>query len=438
MDKKIKLLVISDDIRIKSGVGIQCKKILTGLLKTGKYDIVELGGSLNIQVKSPEMIDGIKVYSTNGESYGTEFQLRYLISIEKPDIILAFSDPRFFSYLFQMDNEIREHSKLIFYHTWDNDPFPKFNLPFYSACDGIVMISEFSHELMKSGGVECINIPHMQNAQEFYPLSKKEIDKEIHQLKQLVGLKDIDFIIFYNNRNLDRKRPGDVINIFTKFYKTHPNSVLLMNTSYVDPEGTDLGQLQKEFVEDNIPIIFSINKITSEKLNMFYNVADVTINIAYQEGFGLCVSESLLTGTPVIATQTGGMTEQMHQLIHHEEIRCDETGLGCGEYVEDKVFGVLIPPKVRNLFGVPGAAYIYKDFVSDEDVLFALEQMYSMKFQKSQNNDNISMLEELGLRGREFISKKYNEETIIKKWDEYLTEMFNTPSSYKKVKLFKI
>ena len=43
----------------------------------------------------------------------------------------------------------------------------------------------------------------------------------------------------------------------------------------------------------------------------FYNIADVTINISDAEGFGLATLESLSCGTPIIATMTGGLQEQV-------------------------------------------------------------------------------------------------------------------------------
>ena len=43
MDKKIKVLFICDDIRLNTGVGIQARKLLTGLQKTGKYEVVNAG-----------------------------------------------------------------------------------------------------------------------------------------------------------------------------------------------------------------------------------------------------------------------------------------------------------------------------------------------------------------------------------------------------------
>ena len=41
-------------------------------------------------------------------------------------------------------------------------------------------------------------------------------------------------------------------------------------------------------------------------MNFLYNIADVTINIASNEGFGLATCESLMSGTPIIVNVTGG------------------------------------------------------------------------------------------------------------------------------------
>ena len=443
--KKIKVLCVSDDIRIPSGVGIQCKKILTGLQKTGKYECIELAGSLIKSTMQPLMYEGVKLYPTGGEPYGNSIQLKTLLQIERPDIVLLFSDPRFFQYTFNMDDEIRQHSKLVFFHTWDNAPFPKFNIPYYNSCDTIVLQSEFSYNLLKEGGIDCYHIPPGQNSEEFYPLPDNEIQKELDHFKSILKMDTIDFIIFYNNRNLDRKRPADVINIFEKFNKVHPNSVLFMNTNPVDPEGVDLLQLQKDLIQRKIPIIFNFTRINTEKLNRFYNVSDVIINLSYAEGFGICVSESLMAATPVIATRTGGMTEQMSQIIHHnyevEEQKDPSypiTSKGRSAYDEEEVYGVLIEPKVKNLFGTPGS-YIFRDYVNDNDVLNALEKMYQLKksegIKKMDNLISKNELQDLGLKGREYVKNKYNEVDLIKRWDELLEKVDSTPSNYQRIQL---
>lgn len=400
---KIKLLVISDSIQVPSGVGIQCNKLLAGLLKTGQYDIVQIAGSLVPLDPRPFYYNGIKLYNTS-DGYGNPALLRAVMKEERPDIVLAFSDPRFFFYLFLMDNEIRTQSKLVFYHTWDNEPFPKFNLPWYSACDEIVLISKFSYDLLSANGVACENIPHGYDPSEFYPLPPEVSNKYRQDILRSANNAAANFIIFWNNRNITRKRPGDVLAIFKEFSRRHPDTMLIVNSTPLDREGTDIVSLWRDFAYTNSPIVFNFQRITSERLNVLYNVADVTLNIAYNEGFGLCVGESLAAGTPVIATHTGGMPEQMSD--------------GQSE------FGILLQPDVRELFGVPGAPYIYRDYVSSESVLRALEQAYQ---------ETVSGIwkKKYGVPGREHIIQNFHIDSTVKKWHDLLPRVHVTPSTFK-------
>lgn len=404
--KKTKLLVVSDDIRNPTGVGIQCNKLLTGLNKKGVYDIVEIAGSLQPTAPQPVMFNGIKLYPAS-DSYGNANLLRSVHKAERPDIVLFFSDPRFFEYAFMMDNEIRATSKLVFYHTWDAPPFPRYNLPWYSACDEIVMLSKFSHDLLTEGGVKCSCIQHGMDPSEFYPLSDEQRAEERKRILAPTGRTDIDFVIFWNNRNMLRKRGADLIVIFKKFFKTHPKSLLFLHTHPRDPMGTDLGAVIEEVNvgSDNPLIMMSSQPVSSQVLNVMYNIADVTVNIAFNEGFGLCVAESLCAGTPVIATKTGGMTEQLTD--------------------GDHVFGELLDPAASSLYGYSTTPYIYADYVSEDQVLQALTTAY-------ENKDN---LPKIGEAGRDHIIKNFHIESTVDKWHDLLQHVVETPSKFKKWKL---
>lgn len=423
-----KILCIADDIRLNTGVGIQARKLLKGLVKTGKYEVVEVGCALNHRDTTPVMDDGVLIYPLNIQrEYGDRNSIRYIISKEKPDYIVPFGDPRFFGYLFQMDDEIRQHSKILFYHTWDNDPFPKFNLPFYDSCDALVMISKFSYDLIKPNvKTPTYLVQHGYDPTEFFPLPDTDVEKERENIKKMVNLQNLDFIVFWNNRNISRKRPGDVLMAFKEFQKTHPNSLLFMNTDPIDMEGIDILQFQRDLNFEGVPIIYNFSRIPSSKLNLFYNIADVTLTITHSEGFGLCVGESLCAGTPVIATKTGGMTEQMSYIKETDNLKIPKEHVR--EFDTEVVFGQLMEPKVRNLYGVPGASYIYQDYVSQAQVVEALNNAY----------ENRKKLKEIGKQAREFIIQNLHTDKVIQKWDEVLTEIDSTPSTYKKIKTFTI
>lgn len=427
MSKKIKVIFICDDIRLNTGVGIQARKLLIGLNKTGKYNVINIGNALNHRDLNPVKYEDILIYPIrSNRNQDMKNAIRFIISKEKPDIIIPFGDPRFFFYLFEIDDEIREKSKIVFYHTWDNEPFPKYNLPYYQACDYLIFISKFSYNLISSK----VNIPsyciqHGYDKEEFYPLEEEEIQKEREHLKKLTHLKNLDFVIFWNNRNIERKRLGDVLMIFKEFQKNHPNSILFVNTDPIDMEGIDILRFQKDLENEHLPYIFNFTKVNSKELNKFYNIADVSLNISHSEGFGLCVGESLLAGTPVIATKTGGMTEQL---------QIEEKKLPLPISIETKAFSFLLEPEVRHLYGVPGASYIYQDYVSQKQVLEALYKAFHLK--KAMRSSENTYLQAIGKAGREFIINNLSIEKTIQKWDNTLIEINSKPSEFKRIKTY--
>ena len=53
MEKKIKVLTISDHPLMPSGVATQTKYFIEGLLKSGKFTVVSLGGAIKHQNYQP-------------------------------------------------------------------------------------------------------------------------------------------------------------------------------------------------------------------------------------------------------------------------------------------------------------------------------------------------------------------------------------------------
>ena len=140
MTKK-KILLMSDDLRMSSGVGTMSREIVLGTLH--HYDWVQIGGA----IKHPEdgkvvdMNDSVrkelgikdadlKIYPVSG--YGNEELVRYMMVHEKVDAILHYTDPRFWGWLYQMEHEIRQHIPIFYYNIWDDLPYPMWNEPFMS------------------------------------------------------------------------------------------------------------------------------------------------------------------------------------------------------------------------------------------------------------------------------------------------------------------
>ena len=102
-DKK-KILLLSDDLRMHSGVGVMSREIVMGTID--KFDWVQIGGAIEHPDKgkiidmNQSMVEEtgvedayLKVFPVSG--YGSPELVRQLIQTEKPDAIMIYTDPRF-------------------------------------------------------------------------------------------------------------------------------------------------------------------------------------------------------------------------------------------------------------------------------------------------------------------------------------------------------
>lgn len=390
MEKK-KLLLISDHALTPSGVGIQSKFLIEGLLKTKKYKIIQLGAAKYHEDMSPNKInEDFTIIPSVG--FGNKDIVRSLIASEKPAAIIIFTDSRFFKYLFEMEDEIHETCPIMWWHVWDNRPTPKFNFKLYKSIDQINCISDLTYNMCKELNLKNISyIPHSFPSNTFYKIDKNEIKS---YRKKILQDKQDWFLGLWLNRNFRRKRPADVLKSWQIFLenlfqeKGHKNALLIMHTDPLDVEGTDLIEVAKELkIEKNIR--FSDKELSIENLNILHNISDFCLNISFAEGFGLSTLQSLYTGTPIIANMTGGLTRQA----------IDKDTL--------KTTGIPLKPEVTTISGILDIPYLNEDYVSVENVSKAIMEMFNMSIDKR---------EELGKNGIKLVDREFNYETMIEKW----------------------
>ena len=56
-------------------------------------------------------------------------------------VIMIYTDPRFWIWLFHMEHEIRQNIPIFYYNIWD-DWQPQYNENYYESCDLIMNISK--------------------------------------------------------------------------------------------------------------------------------------------------------------------------------------------------------------------------------------------------------------------------------------------------------
>ena len=411
-EKKIKIFTISDMPLSPSGVGIQTKNVIESLLKTGKFQVITFGGAIkhpkHDPIKTEEWGDDWVIFPVDG--FGNPDMVRSVIRNHRPDLLWFMTDPRFFGWLWEIEDEIRSQIPMVYYHVWDNFPAPMYNAKFYNSTDVICAISKVTHAIVEEVApeVESYYIPHAVDSEVFKPLGR--IAAENLRKNQLEDSKD-KFVFFWNNRNARRKQSGTLLYWFKEFLERvgEDKATLIMHTEPKDPNGQDLEHIAKELnMHDNGQVFFSKQKYPPNVLAEIYNMVDCTINISDAEGFGLATLESLSCGTPIIVNMTGGLQEQVTD----------------GE----NWFGIGLEPVSKAVIGSQDIPYIYEDRLNKEEFIDALTTML-----ETSEEDR----DKMGEAGREHVMKNYNFEDFIKRWPELLEDIHNRYGSWETRKGYK-
>lgn len=403
MNKKIKILTLSDHPFSPSGVGTQAKYIIEGMLATGKYKFLSLGGAIKHPDYRPQKTEqwGEDWIIAPVDGYGNKDMIRSILRTEKPDIIWFMTDPRFWGWLWEMENEIRPNVPMVYYHVWDNYPYPTFNRKFYLSNDFIATISKVSDDIVANVApeVQRMYVPHAVNTDIFKKVSNDMVAKF---KKENLKIEDDRFIFFWNNRNARRKQSGSLIWWFAEFLKeTGRKATLVMHTEPKDPNGQDLHAILRELGLTNREVLISEQKVPPENLALFYNAADATINISDAEGFGLATLESLACETPIIVNKTGGLQEQVR----------GKNGL----------YGIEIEPSSKAVIGSQDVPFIYEDRISNFQFVQALKTFTDIP----KETRNL-----IGQAGRQHVIENYNFSDFISRWDSIFTEVHNSKGSW--------
>jgi len=397
--KKMKILMLSDHMLSTSGVGCQSRFLSFGLVNKGKWEIKQLGAAMkheNYDLATPHADIMIKPV----DGFGNRDTLRQLLATEKPDVLFLFTDPRFFMWVWQMEDEIHQVCPIAYWHVWDNDPYPAFNSMFYEGTDLINCHSFKTFELVSKHFPEKTNfIPHALPEELYFPMTSE--DKKKHKLTLLGKDREDHFVGIWINRNAKRKRPNDVMMSWKLFLDNlekkhgHRNATLIMHTDPQDQEGPNLfASADVIGVKDDV--FFSPQRIEFEQMNVLHNISDFCINIALNEGFGLPTLEAMQCGNPIIAQKTGGLTRQV--VDHRDE---SENGFA-------------LDPDVRSMVGSQMVPYIYEDYCTNEKTADAMMKMYELG---PEGRDKI------GKKARAYVQSEFNLKDTIDRWDETLTDL---------------
>ena len=411
--KKTKILVLADHPLSPSGVGTQTKYFIEALLKTGRYSVVCLGGAMKHNDYRPQQIDpwgeDWRIFPVDG--YGTQEVIRSVLRKEKPDVLWFMTDPRFYEWLWEIDNEVRSVCPMVYYHVWDNFPAPHFNGRWYRSTDEIVAISKVTHAIVQEVAPRTSShyIPHAVPETFFHPAKTPEDYENVKATRDKIIGASKEFnnpnkkIFFWNSRNARRKQSGTLIWWFKELLDEvgHDKASLLMHTDPRDPHGQDLPHILEHLNLTDGQVLLSSQKVNPQDLANMYRAADYTVGISDAEGFGLSTLESLTCGTPIIVNMTGGLQEQVTD--------------------GSDWFGWGIQPASKAIIGSLQVPYIYEDRISQKD--FASVMKKAIKLSKPK-------YEKMSQAGLKHIADNYSFEQYERSWVELMDNVVEKYGSW--------
>lgn len=455
-DQRKKILFLCDDIRMTSGISTIARELVIGTAH--RFNWVNIGGAIQHPDAGKRLdicedtnnIMGIKdasvyIYPING--YGSPELVRQLIEMENPDAIMFFTDPRYWTWLFQMENEIRKKMPMIYLNIWDDLPAPLYNKSYYESCDTLMAISKQTLNINKlvlgdkAADKILKYIPHGINEKIFFPINEFMIEdyKALETKKKAVFGDNIpEFVVFYNARNIRRKCTSDLIAAYAIFCdkigkEKASKCALLMHTQVMDDNGTDLKTVTDLLCDPTYQrVVFHDARVAANEVNWLYNMADVTALISSNEGWGLSLTESLMAGKMIIGNVTGGMQDQMRfedengNWIDFDENFCSNH---FGTYKKHGDWVVPVYPSNLSIVGSIPTPYIFDDRCDIRDVAKAIEEVYTMTPEER---------EQRGINGRKWVQSEESMMSARKMADNVVDCIEETFEKFKPRKSFEL
>ena len=444
-DRK-KILLLCDDFRMHSGIATMAREIIFGTVQHFKWFQIgaaikhpEAGKLLDLSEdvsKNTGVKDAyVRMIPSNG--YGDVNLVRSILKTEQPDAIMIFTDPRYWTWLFDIEREIRKDIPILYLNIWDDYPAPLYNRDFYNSCDLLMGISKQTVNINKLVLGDLAKdkiikyVPHGINSKQFFKIEEdySEYEKYKDFTEGIFPGKDIDFVVFFNSRNIRRKSPSDLIAGYRVFCDSigkekAKKCALILHTNAVDQNGTDLNKVKEALCDpEYVNVYFSQQKLGTAQMNWMYNLADLTVLPSSNEGWGLSLTESMMAETMIAANVTGGMQDQMrfedkdgNWFKPTPEIPSNhrQTFTNHGEWA----FPVF--PSSRSIQGSPQTPYIFDDRCRWEDARDQIIELYKMTREQRKA---------AGLKGREWalsdeagFTSKHQANRVI----EAFTELFET------------
>jgi glycosyltransferase involved in cell wall biosynthesis len=356
MNKKKRVLLVSEAHYLASGFGTYSKQILRRLHDTGKYEIAEFAcygkasavqdtdwlfyANMAEEGSSPEEI---AAYAEHGVHQFGAWRFDRVCLDFKPDVVLCYRDPWMDMWI--KDSPLRPYFHWIWMPTVDSSPQRQEWINGFAECDALFGYSEFGVKVLKEQGKATLNVIGCASPGIDPSIYVPVKDKGEH--RKALGIDPDCFIVGTVMRNQRRKLFFELMKAFRLFLDKAPpelsrKSYLYLHTSYPEPSGWDIpdgimqnglgGKVLMTYVCKNCkkfscqqfkdamtwcPHCQNLSAVcptvtfglTIEDLVKVYNLFDLYAQYAICEGFGMPQVEAASCGVPIAATNYSAMED---------------------------------------------------------------------------------------------------------------------------------
>lgn len=327
--------------------------------------------------KERKLPDNVQVYDAyaNEKQRGLGFgfdEVTEFVTMNKPDVCIIYNDMVVISNIVDKLKAVENRKfKIIAYvdqvYLCQKKEFiTRLN----NDVDYVICFSKFWEDCIKGQG---LTVPTGILEHGFNPTMHFPVPKKIARL--YFNLKQDDFIVINANRNQPRKRLDIMMMAFAEVVSHHMGEPIKLLIATAPTGAWNLMEIyERELklrgvtLEEGLKHIIFIDNpqaLTDEDMNILFNTADVGINTAMGEGWGLCNFEAGAIGIPQIVPAIGGF----HDFFDHHNAQ-------------------LIQPKIKlytdmTIDGCPGCAEV----CDSADFAEAIERYYADETLRKQHGD---------------------------------------------------
>ena len=323
---KLKFLLVSTHIQQFTGYSKVSHNMILELSKKPWLKLTHFGFQ-----KMPEVPTGFRPYPSNVDAYDAAAnerpqqqgfgyqQLPDFIRRTEPNVVMIYND---LSVVTRFLEEIRKSGIPRTFKLWVycdqvyNTQLQPFLDILNRDSDLVFTFSNGWKKCLKDQGITrpLDVITHGFDKDKFFPIPRELARKQMNL--------PMERFIFLNlNRNQPRKRYDILLMAFVELIAKYPTKPIYLFCVCDKGEkgGWDLfGLYKRELALRKIPVehfadrlmVSSVDMVfRDEDINMFYNAANVGINTADGEGWGLCNFEQMGVGVPQVVPDIGGFKE---------------------------------------------------------------------------------------------------------------------------------